>query len=170
MNDIDLKEQIMLLRDGDREAFECIYRELSAPVYTLLLRMTNDRMLAEDILQEFFIKLFHSPPQKSVHKPRAYLFRSVRNLAIDALRKCRKTEEIDESVCMAEEDLAERIDIETAMERLSREDRQIVSLHIDGSLRFREVAEIMGMPLGTILWRYHRALGLMRELLNGGAE
>lgn len=170
MNDFDLKEQLMLLRSGDRAAFERIYAELSTPIYMLLLRMTNDRMLAEDILQDFFIKLFQSVPGENVRNPRAYLYRTARNLAIDALRKNVNTDMICEDICAEEEDITERIDLENAIKRLDRVDIQIISMHIYGDLRFREISLIMEMPLGTVLWRYRRAINLMKNLLNGGMK
>lgn len=51
--------------------------------------------------------------------------------------------------------------------QLPQEDRLLVSLHLNGGLRFRECARLLGIPLGTALRRYHTAIGRVRDYLNG---
>lgn len=55
------------------------------------------------------------------------------------------------------------------MKTLPLQECQIVSLHINGELKFREIADMMGIPLGTVLWKYQKALGRLRSILSGGA-
>jgi len=66
------------------------------------------------------------------------------------------------------DDADERIDLERAFEKLSSEERQIVTLHLNGGFKFREIAEIMNIPTGTALWRYRKAINKLRNILNGG--
>lgn len=54
MDDTQLRAQFALLQQGDKEALETLYRELSAPLFTIILRITQDRGLAEDVLQEVY--------------------------------------------------------------------------------------------------------------------
>ena len=63
------------LQSRDAAALEALYHQLSASIYTVILRMTGDPTLSEDILQEFFVKLYRSPPITLPQNPRAYLFR-----------------------------------------------------------------------------------------------
>ena len=124
---------------------------------------------AEDVLQEVFIKLYRQPPT-GVRAARAYLFRMARNSALDVLRR-QLLVEGDEAFDLVPEDAPPdgsaglRMDLEAALRCLSVNDRQIVTLHTLGGLRFREIAELMHMPLGTVLWRYRRAIERLRELL-----
>ena len=62
--------------NSDTDAFEKIYNELSTPVFAIILRITQNRQLAEDILQEVFIKLYRSAASSalSAKNPRAYIF------------------------------------------------------------------------------------------------
>lgn len=171
MNDDRLGSALVLLRQGDLAAFEQIYTQLSAPLFTVILRITQDRALSEDILQEVFLKLYQSPPGPDVKNPRAYLFQTARNLALDVLRRPGEAalDELSDLPQPGMEDPAQRLDLEQAFAALSLEERQLVSLHLNGGLKFRELAQLTGAPLGTVLWRYRKAIEKLRRLLNGGS-
>ena len=83
MNDEQLRIQIQLLHQNDKNAFEIIYNELKTPIFTIIIRIVQSPELAEDILQELFIKLYQSPPNPTLSKLRAYIFQMARNLAIE---------------------------------------------------------------------------------------
>ena len=169
MDDQALRRALDLVRRGDRDAFEELYRDLSTPVFTILLRVTRDRGLAEDLLQEFFLKVYRTPPGPAVKKPRAYLFRMAGNLALDALRAKKETEPLEDWAGPAREgDPLRRLALEEAFDGLSPAERQTAALHLNGGLTFREIAEATGTPLGTVLWRYRSAIGKLREALSGG--
>lgn len=173
MDDDRLSEALSRLRRGDAAAFEQIYTGLSTPLFTVILRITRDRELSEDILQEVFLKLYRSPPGPDIAKPRAYLFQSARNLALDALRRRTGTLDLDslpdELPHPAQDGTDLRLDLERAFAALTREERELTSLHLNGGLTFREIARITGTPLGTVLWRYRKAIEKLRILLNGGS-
>ena len=172
MNDDRLKEALSLLRRGDAAAFEEIYAELSAPLFTVILRITRDRELSEDLLQEVFLKLYRSPPGPDIKKPRAYLFQSARNLALDELRRRTDTLDLDQLPDLPQPgppDPGQRLDLERALAALAPRERDLVCLHLNGALTFREIARITGTPLGTVLWRYRRTIEKLRILLNGGS-
>ncbi|MBQ8509267.1 MAG: sigma-70 family RNA polymerase sigma factor [Clostridia bacterium] len=169
MYDRELNELLCRIAAGDGAALETLYREMKTPLFTVIYRIVGERTLAEDTLQELFVQLWRSCP--APQKPRAYLFAMARNLAIDALREKGDVDAFDEaSEPAAAEDAVEKLDLDAALARLTSEERQIVLLHIHGGLRFREVAAIVKEPLGTVLWRYRRALGQMRDYLNGGMK
>ena len=167
MTDAQLKKQLQALETGDKTAFAAIYAELKTPVYTVLVRLTGDRALSEDLLQEVFLKLYRQPPR--AEKPRAYVFRMARNLAIDALRQRQPVESIEEQQLYGEPDLGLKLDLEQAISRLTVEERQLVALHLSAGLTFREVAAIVERPLGTVLWQYRKTIEKLRVLLDGGS-
>lgn len=165
----ELRIKLIALHSGDKIAFEEIYNDLKKPMYTIILRILQDKSLSEDILQEVFVKLFQSPPKPSVKNPRAYLFQIARNLAIDNVRKRRQfvdLESIENIVYLIPEDPCQKVDIENAIKTLPLQESQIVSLHINGALKFREIVDIMDIPLGTVLWKYQKALGRLRHILS----
>lgn len=171
MDDGALRRALAGLAQDGPAGFDALYEQLSVPVFTVILRITQDRVLAEDVLQEFFLKLYRSPPGPGVKRLRAYLFQSARNLALDALRREPRHAGLEECGDLPQPDPgdpAERLDLERALAALPLTDRQLVTLHINGGLKFRELAELCGMPLGTVLWRYRRAIGTLKTLLDGG--
>lgn len=95
-----------------------------------------------------------------------------RNLAIDCKRKIKDSEPLspktDSNDYSLENIVSTRMDIELAIKQLSIEDREIVTLHLNGGLKFREIAELTNKPLGTILWRYQKSINKLRVILSGG--
>ena len=169
MSPKELRALLTNIAAGDRDAFEALYHEISVPVFTVLLRITRNRDLSEDLLQEFFLKVFRTPPAQA-QNPRAYLFQMARNLALDALRTAHPIEKLDDSAPVFSADPTLKLGLELAFARLSLPERQIVALHLYAGLKFREIAEICSLPLGTVLWRYRKAIGQLQNELNGGTE
>ena len=166
MTDEQLKQQLKALESGDKTAFADIYSELKTPVFTVLVRLTGDRTLSEDILQEVFLRLYRQPPK--AEKPRAYVFRMARNLAIDALRQKQPCDPLEEHTLQTDPDPTVKLDLERALAALTVEEQQLVALHLSAGLTFREVAAIVERQLGTVLWRYRKAIEKLRILLDGG--
>ncbi len=167
MTDTELRQALTRLREGEKAALAEIYGSLSAPIYTISLRITGRRDLAEDAVQELFMKLQSAPP-KDIAKPRAYIFKAARNTAIDILRREPSHEDIDEHCDISAPTAEYSTDITSALMQLPEEQRSIVTLHINAGLKFREISEATETPLGTVLWRYNKALKTLRDILNGG--
>ena len=90
-----------------------------------------------------------------------------RNLAIDALRKQSQTDTL-ETVSDTAADLPDYdrcLDLQSALHALPLPEREVIILHINGGLRFREIASIVSRPLGTVLWQYQHGLQNMRRKL-----
>ena len=167
MTDQQLKTQLEALKTGDQQAFLKIYQELKTPVYTVLVRLTGDRLLSEDLLQEVFLRIYRQPPE--AEKPRAYVFRMARNLAIDALRQKQTCDPLEDYTLQTDPDPTLKLDLERAFARLTVGERQLVALHLSAGLTFREVAAIVERPLGTVLWQYRKAIEKLRNTLDGGS-
>ena len=178
MNNSALRVKLNAIADKNNTAFAELYNELKTPIYTIINRIVWDRQASQDIMQEVFLKLYLSPPSPSIKNPRAYIFQMARNLAIDNTRKALQSQqylsldspEIENTAHSPSDDLPlrmdTRIDIESALKRITAPECQIVTLHLIGELKFREIAEIMSMPLGTVLWRYQKAIEKLRKLLS----
>ena len=162
------KELSRLLRD--RSGFSRVYEELKQPVYTVCLRILNNRELAEDVCHDVFLKLYHCPPDSSVLKPRAWVFRMARNLAIDALRQKdnQRREPLEEIQAAYTPDWDLRLDLEAALAALSVAEREAVTLHLNAELSFQEIAGITGTSLPSVYRTYRRGLKKLKVILNGG--
>lgn len=169
----------------DPDAFAALYEAYAPRVYGLLVRMVRSRDLAEDLLQDTFLRVARMISEYS-HDGRfeAWLFRIAANLARDHVRKVGRrgtmtpldaaTDDSDpwepadtrDGSPDAGLDRQEQVAaLEAAIAELPDDDREIVLLRHYADLPFREIAELMGAPLGTVLARGHRALKKLRAKL-----
>ena len=170
MTEMNLQDQFARIRSGDRETFSCVYQEMKQPVYTICYRITGSKETAEDITHDVFVKLFRSPPDASVKNIRAWIFQMARNLSIDALRKQLRTAELDELSDTEDpyRPIHMRIDLEAALRKLPCEERDILILHLNADLNFKEIAGIVGLSLPATYRKYRKALKHVQTELNGG--
>ena len=170
MNETTLRELFSRIRNGDSEAFGLIYRELSQPICTICWRITQSRETAEDITHDVFVKLYTTPPDNSVQNIRAWIFRMARNQAIDALRRNARTAEARNDLHRTDpfDRIHIRMDLEAAFAKLPSEEREILALHLNGQLHFRQIAKIVGLSLPAVYRKYRKALKQIQTELNGG--
>jgi len=168
---------------GDAAALRTLYDRHEVHAFNLVLRMTRDRQMAEDVLQETFTRVWlmartYDPGRGSF---RGWLFTIAANLTRDELRRRRhgvQHVEVEDAEAFAstadgpEVELARREDarrIADAVGRLPEHFREVVILKIYHQLTFNEIAEITGAPVGTLKARLHRAVAALRETLGSAS-
>ena len=164
------KELARLFRQlPSREAFSEIYQDMKQPVYTVCLRILRKPEAAEDVCHDVFLKLYTSPPDPSVLKVRAWIFRLARNLAIDALRRNHhfQQETLADRDYPCYPDWDTRLELEAAIGKLPVQEREILTLHINGELGFSQISAITGTSLSSVYRSYRRAI---RQLQNNLME
>ena len=154
------------------EALPTVYRRVAPGIYRLALAITGDPALAEDVVQEAFVRVIGRGEGVERDRPLdGYLYRTGRNLAFDHLRSRRHDATARRALLVAprpgvggDPDVdAERVS--AALFALPVEQREVVVLHVYEGLTFREVSERTGVPLGTVHSRYRYALQHLRPLL-----
>ena len=170
--DSRLEELLYRIALKDEAAFHALYDETRSAVYGFALSIVKNTHDAEDIMQETYLAVYKaSVSYNSQGKPMAWILRITRNFALLKLRDRKRQQPVsweeigrwmDENYHLESED---KIVLEAALNSLSDEERQIVSLHALGGLRHREIAQVMDMKLSTVLSKYHRALKKLRELI-----
>ena len=167
MKQADLQNLMHRIRAGDADAFAALYDMLGKPVFAVAYRITQSKEQAEDITQEIFLRIWRKPPEDTVKKPRAWIFRMTQNLAIDAVRK-QQPEPLPETVPAEAHDLLLRTALRQALDTLTPEERTAVLLHTDAELPFAEIAAAMqcSLPAAYRCWR--RALKKLRAALEEG--
>jgi RNA polymerase sigma-70 factor (ECF subfamily) len=162
---------------GDERAFASLCDLFAGPVLGEALRHLSDRAAAEDVTQEVFLRIWRNA--RSFDSDRgsagAWIATIARNASRDALRR-RGTIPVDEvperadpSVDLPAEvgNAAESIVLQAAVAELPSHSREVIELAYWEGLSQAEIAEKLGLPLGTVKTRTRRALTLLAESLDG---
>ena len=154
---------------GDAAAFTALYRAHRDWVYGLSLRLVRDRDDALDVVQESFDTLFGKFPGFALASSiRAFLYPVVRHTGISFLRRKRKIVPLDAVAMRAEApslgwDPEVPSDFDRTIADLPEEQREVVRLRFGLDLKLEEIAEALGVPVGTVKSRLHNALLALRE-------
>ncbi len=158
---------------GDRNAFSVLIHRYSDPLYRHALGMTGSPDVAEDILQQSFIKAFNHLAEVRGRFD-AWLFRIVANGCKDWLKNIRRThvsyEEDDQpsSYATPDEDLDRselRIDLDRALATLNASLREaFVMKHVEGR-SYEEMSDLLGTTVGALKMRVHRAREALHAIL-----
>ncbi len=175
--DAALERCLCEIAEENAAALEEVYRLMSAPVYGYALSFLKNAQDAEDVLHDCFVNVYASAKgYRPGGKPMAWIFTIARNLCLLKLREHRRTADFAAEDWEAYRDRCadftpdDRLLLTQCMTRLSDEERQIVVLHAAAGFKHREIAEILQLPLPTVLSKYHRALKKLRQYLAKGAE
>lgn len=169
------REVLERFRAGDEGAVKSIYDRFGGPVYALSLNILGDPELAADATQVTFLKAWRAAstydPERSLGP---WLYAIARRSAIDIYRQRRKdvpSEQVDTVVLPPGLETAwEVFEVRAALEHLPDEELRVVMLsHFEG-LTHPEIAERLGIPLGTVKSRSHRAHRRLNELLRHVVE
>lgn len=164
MDYIGLVEKI---KQKDEKAFEAIYNDTKYVIFSMIISIVNDRFLAEDIMQDVYIKMvekinYYNPKYKFIN----WLITLAKNESIDYIRKKKEVildEEKLDYFYNKEEEQIEDVDINKYLDVLNQEEKQIVLLKIIKDLKHREISSIVGKPLGTVIWIYNKAIKKMQK-------
>ncbi|HEX2868175.1 MAG TPA: sigma-70 family RNA polymerase sigma factor [Ignavibacteriales bacterium] len=178
------EDLMALVTERNTKALKVLYDRYGKSVYNFILRYTNHREMAEDLLQETFTKAWfasHSfDPDKGAFK--SWLFTIGINLTRNEMVKKRYSyphidlEEVildDESTAKAGEEPAGcfleytelKDTITSALEQLSPLLKEVIILKHYQKMKFSEIAEITNTPEGTLKARFHNALGQLKRIL-----
>lgn len=165
---------IELAKGGDRQAFGQLIRHHRQGVVNVVYRMCGDTHLAEDAAQEAFIKAWDKLPSYRPHSAfRNWVYRIATNVALDVLRREKKQVDLDTvSLASAAEgpeaslEKAERSDlIKQAVLQLPAASRAVLVLREYEGLAYKEIADALDIPIGTVMSRLSYGRNLLRKAL-----
>ena len=132
----------------------------------------NNRETAEDIVQETFLKFWQSRSYKDTGREMAYLYTIARNLCVDELRKP-VTESLDEHFdlpcenAQSPEAVLENKELQSALEKLPEELREIIVLRYTDEISVTDIAKITGMSRYAVHRRLNEGLDCLKRMLKG---
>lgn len=175
----DSRKLIELAKLGEKEAFAILYELYFTPVFRYVYFRTNDRALAEDLVQDIFIKVYKSLDRFEIRDtaPLAYFFTVARNTIIDHTRKKKEIlfegSMSDEHLATHDEhsDTENRLTAESAykkvqevMEMLTEDQREVITLKFIGEQSTKEIAISLGKTEEAVRQLQSRALRELRTL------
>ena len=159
-------EVIRKAQRGDRDAFALIVRTYEVPVYNHVLRLVNDRSLAEDLTQDVFLRVYQSLPRFSFRsKFTTWLFRLTVNRVVDEIRAQERRPRstvlpTDESLRVADaaHEEAETVGaIWRAVAKLNPDLKSALLMRDVAGLSYNEIADALEITLMTVKWRIYKA-------------
>jgi RNA polymerase sigma-70 factor (ECF subfamily) len=176
---------MQLVHDGEAQAFELIFDRHAGVAFSLAYRMCGRRAAAEDVVQDAFLSLWRTGARydRTRGSVRSWVLSAVHNRAIDAFRR----EAIKARHDVSDEGIAERIpsseltdseverradarQVRQALEDLPDDQRRVIELAYFGGFTHTQIAEMLGLPAGTVKGRMRLGLAKLRVALGDPAE
>ncbi len=168
-------ELVYGLQNKDEAAFSYLYDHYSAAFNNVISRIITDAAVAEDLLQDTFIKIWQKIDQYSASKGRLFtwMITLLRNVCLDELRskthrKGKITDNAEPLELSAQHSFElnyDTIGIRNSLLLLPDRDKEIIDLIYFAGLTQAEVADLYRMPLGTVKTRISKAVSNLRDLL-----
>lgn len=180
---MEADELLVLVAAGDQKAFEDLYALVSGPVYGLVRRIVRDPAQSEEVAQEALLELWRSAARFDPRRGSAlsWILTLAHRRAVDRVRSARAAGEREQREALRAEEpafdqVAEEVEaglerewLRRCLERLTALQRQSVTLAYYDGYTYREVAERLRLPLGTVKTRMRDGLARLRECLGGAA-
>ena len=173
---LEEKRLIRELKRGNKEALNQIYMEYKDSLLTIATALLHDNNAAEDVLHDVFVSFAGMVGGLQLRGSlRSYLTTSVVNRVRDTYRKKRhRLVELDEARQVAgdsgDPEKSAIFDehsghLAEALAQLPPEQRETIVLHLNGRMKFKEIALMQGIPISTVQGRYRYGLGKLRAML-----
>lgn len=170
MEQREFEKSMEQIRLGDKDGLKKIYESYLGYIYTIVYGILGNKENAEDVTAEFFIRLWNSASTyRNGNAHRAWIATIARNMATDFIRKHGKEvfleedeQEADDSPTV-EEQVVEEMTVMQALAHLKENERKVVDMKVLGEMTFQEISQALGIPIGTVTWRYQNAIKKLRR-------
>lgn len=162
---------MLQVRNGEVEMLGVLFDRYHAPLFNFYKKMTQDRVVSEDLVQEVFLRILR---YRQTYRPgttfRAWVYQIARNARFDQMRKVRPeaplaTEPISPTPTSdSAQQRQEALLLQRALMQLPEDKREILILSRFQELKYEEIARLMSCEVGTVKVRVHRALQQLREI------
>ncbi len=183
------EELMRFYKNGDTEVFSELFKRHKRSVYNFILRFTGQKEESEEIFQEVFIRIHRAAPlYEPTAKFKTWMFTIVRNLCIDSYRKkkIRKVESLDAPMRAGDDSSSNRYEvykdekpnqeeknsdvelaqvIESALQQINEDQREVFLMREKGGLKFEEIAEVLGVSVNTVKSRMRYAMEALRKII-----
>lgn len=161
-----VKQIIKELQDNDYRSFDEFYNMTSKLVYYVISDIIKNRQTVEDIMQDTYLKFIQNIKNVNPSQnPNAYLAQIAKNLAINEFNKHKRVV-VDDTHFTNLKDPNSKVDSGIDLGIINYLDgieKEVVTLKLIGDLKYKEIAQMLNKPMGTIQWIYSNAIKKLRE-------
>ena len=172
------KQLILKVKAGDKDALRQIYTKYKDILFMIAMSLLNESNAAEDVMHDVFVSFTRNISSFHLYGSlKNYLITCVLNRSRDMLRsKMYRVVEIkrtnpaisDDSSPLQQVMDREQMDLlEEAMTKIPVQQREVVTLHLQGDLKFKEIADIQKISVSTVQGRYRYGLEKLKSILDG---
>lgn len=163
---MNLKKMIKAFEKKEYNDFDKFYQLTERQVYFSIYSIVKSNDVTADLMQETYMKFLEKIDQYNPkYSVKTYLNTIARNLAINYYNKAKKDIHSEEilSYIPSSDSVDEKVLILDLLDLLDQDKRYIVTMHVINGYKFREIADMMQMKLGTVQWHYHEAMKFLKE-------
>ena len=168
----NLHEIFQKMISGDETAIEELYKSYKNLVINIAFSILKNRDLSEEISQIVFMKIIKLEKSKlPTTNESSWIYAVTKNQTIEYLRKQHNEIDIEDiyDIPNVQNEIDEIIDIDDfnrIIKCLDENEKEIVSLKIISNFTFKEIAEILNMPIGTVQWKYYKAVHTLKIFIS----
>ena len=168
----NLEALVKKIKLGDDEAFPKLYNLTYRQIFFVIIPITKNQALAEDIVQDTYLKFLKKIDDYKAKNVLSYLITIAKNMAINEYNRLKRVTKVDDfdsfSYCDFIEFKTEAKEaITKALAVLDNTEKNIFLLHVLENLTHKEISLIIDKPSGTVSWLYARAIKKMKAVLKG---
>ncbi|HBJ97827.1 MAG TPA: hypothetical protein DDY82_01990 [Clostridiales bacterium] len=168
MKNHQAEKLVPLIKSGNEKAFEQLYTLMKKGVFSFLYSMTNNYHVAEELMQDTFIRVkqyIHNFQDKNFV---AWVLQIAKNLCLNHLKKESRNvylpEETARTIVDEKSDFTTPL-LDTVKKILPEDEYKIVMLFVIGEYKHKEIALLLDLPLGTVTWKYSKAIKFVKNYL-----
>ncbi|MES2798963.1 MAG: RNA polymerase sigma factor [Bacteroidota bacterium] len=175
MTNLDINSIVQKVKQGDENAFEVLYDNYSSALFGVCLKIVNDQAVAEDVLQDAYLKIWSNIQSYDSSKGSIFtwMLNIARNSAIDKYRQQKKrngsaiqnsANDVSNLLSNSEENNINTIGLNELIQKLPVEQQEIIEYLYFRGYTQQELADELNIPLGTVKTRSRAALKILRDL------
>lgn len=160
------------IRNNNESEFNRLYEEYKSLVYGVAFSILKNKEDSEEVMQNVFMKIFKMEKEKLPKESEAsWLYTFSKNTALNLLRTKKEEIDIDDVYYIIDENdelnkVVDKDEYNRIISKLKQKDQEIVSLKILSGLSFKQISQILNIPIGTVQWKYYKSLHTLKTLLS----
>jgi RNA polymerase sigma-70 factor (ECF subfamily) len=172
INKEELHSMFKEIANKNELEFNKLYDKYKNLVYAISFSILKNKEDSEDVTQKVFLKIWKIEKDKlPTENEASWLYTITKNETLNFLRNKKQELNIDDLYYINSEDkelnsIIEQDKYNRIISRLNVQEQEIVSLKILSNLSFKEISQILNMPIGTVQWKYYKALHTLKMLLS----